>query len=309
MALTTMPSEEPTQPTLSRRPSSLALAGLASIAAGIIHATAAGAHSEHRQTVIAFAATATFQVGWGVWALLRSGRLLALLGAAGNAAAVGGWVLAKTNGISFIDGLEDKEGAQFADTLCAALAGVAALAALATALGLFGLARRAPRPSFVGLAAVAAVAISVPGMVATGSHSHAEGEGEGHGHGAAEEAADGHGHADGAEHASTVPPKPFDPNLPIDLGGVEGVTPEQQTRRRPRPPATARSATRSPVTSTTSSGTPSTTSTRSTPTTPSRSCTTSSATTTARGQRRWKRPCTCCPPAPRSTPCPTSAAR
>jgi hypothetical protein len=228
MALTTMPSEEPTQPTLSRRPSSLALAGLASIAAGIIHATAAGAHSEHRQTVIAFAATATFQVGWGVWALLRSGRLLALLGAAGNAAAVGGWVLAKTNGISFIDGLEDKEGAQFADTLCAALAGVAALAALATALGLFGLARRAPRPSFVGLAAVAAVAISVPGMVATGSHSHAEGEG--HGHGAAEEAADGHGHADGAEHASTVPPKPFDPNLPIDLGGVEGVTPEQQAR-------------------------------------------------------------------------------
>jgi len=223
MALTTMPSEEPTQPTQARRPGTLTVAGLASIAAGIIHATAAGAHSEHRQTVIAFAACAAFQVGWGAWALVRSGRLLALVGAAGNAAAVGGWVLAKTNGISFIDGLEAKEGPEFADTLCAVLAGVAVLAAVATALGIFGLARRPLRPSFVGLAAVATLVISVPGMVAAGNHSHAGGAGHSHG---TEAAADGHSHS----HASTVPPKEFDPNLPIDLSGVEGVTPEQQAR-------------------------------------------------------------------------------
>jgi hypothetical protein len=230
MALTTMPSEEPTQPTEDRKPrtGSLAVAGLASIAAGIVHATAAGAHSEHRQTVIAFAAVAAFQVGWGAWALVRSGRLLALVGAAGNAAAVGGWVLAKTNGISFVDGLEAKEGPEFADTLCAVLAGIAVLAAVATALGIFGLARRTPRPSFVGLAAVATLVISVPGMVSAGNHAHAEGEG-GHAHGAGtgtgEEAADGHSHS-----AAEVPPKPFDPNLPIDLSGVEGVSPEQQAR-------------------------------------------------------------------------------
>lgn len=239
MALTTMPSDQPSDsdpdsssgatPTGSlRRPGTLAIAGLASIAAGIIHATAAGAHSEHRQTVIAFAACAAFQVGWGAWALVRSGRLLALAGAVGNAAAVGGWVLAKTSGISFIDGLEDKEGPQFADTLCAVLAGIAVLAAVAAALGLFGLARRSPRPSFVGLAAVATLAISVPGMVSAGNHSHAGGHGAG-------EAADGHSHgageaADGHGHAGAVPPQEFDPNLPIDLSGVEGVTPEQQAR-------------------------------------------------------------------------------
>jgi len=38
-------------------------------------------------------------------------------------------VLAKTTGISFIDGLETKEGPALADTLCAGLAGVAVLAA------------------------------------------------------------------------------------------------------------------------------------------------------------------------------------
>jgi hypothetical protein len=222
MALTTSPSEEPTQAAPVRRLSPLAVAGLASIAAGIIHATAAGAHSEHRQTVIAFAACAAFQVGWGCWALVRSGRLLALVGAAGNAAAVGGWVLAKTSGISFIDGLETKEGPEFADTLCAVLAGVAVLAAMAAVLGLFGLARRSPRPSFVGLAAVATLAISVPGMVAAGNHTHAHGA-DGHSHG--ETAADGHTH----QHA-VVPPKPFDPDLPIDLSGVPGVTPEEQAR-------------------------------------------------------------------------------
>src|SRR5882672_4268473 len=130
----------------------LTVAGLASLSAGVIHAVAAGNHSEHRQAVIAFAATSIFQVAWGTWALLRSGRLLILLGAAGNAAAVGAWVLAKSNGISFIDGLETKEPAQFADTLCAVLAAVAVLGAVAAALGLFDLGRSATRPSFMGVA-------------------------------------------------------------------------------------------------------------------------------------------------------------
>jgi len=70
-------------------------------------------------------------------------------------------------------------------------------------------------------------------MVATGSHSHAGG---GHGH---EAAADGHAHSDAETAAdghpaghegAVVPPKPYDPALPIDLSGVEGVTPEQQAR-------------------------------------------------------------------------------
>ena len=223
MALTTMPSEEPTQPVQARRLGALAVAGLASIGAGAIHATAVGMHSEHRQAVVAFVCVSVFQIGWGTWALVRSGRLLALLGAAGNAAAVGGWVIAKSSGISFIDGLETAEDPQFADTLCAVLGAVAAVAALAAVLGIFGIGRRTPRPSFVGAAALATVFLSVPGMVAAGNHHHADGEGHTHGDGAA--AAGGHTHT-----ASAVPPKAFDPRLPIDLSGVDGVTPEQQAR-------------------------------------------------------------------------------
>jgi hypothetical protein len=44
-------------------------------------------------------------------------------------------------------------------------------------------------------------------------------------------AAEGDAHSESHEsEASSVPPKKYDPALPIDLGGVEGVTPEQQAR-------------------------------------------------------------------------------
>ncbi len=222
------------------RPSApLIVAALASIVAGGIHATAAGAHSEHRAAVVAFTLTAVFQIGWGALALVRPSRLVALLGAVGNAAALGGWVLAKTSGIGFVTGLDVAEDPQFADTLAAALALVAVVGALLVL-------RPAPSPgaggrrAALGVSAVAAMVLAVPGMVAAGNHSHADGHdhgdgsghdhgGEaaaGHDHGAGDEAAAGHEH--GGHEAAAVAPKPYDPTKPIDLGGVEGVTPEQQ---------------------------------------------------------------------------------
>ena len=219
------PESSPTR--ASTKPDLLSLAGVVSIAAGIIHATAAGAHSEHKQTVWAFAACAVFQIGWGALALLRSGRLLALLGVVGNAAALGGWVLAKTEGISFINGLEEAEGVQFADGLAAGLAAAAVLIALLPLVGT-PLVARQPRLPLLGTAALATIAITLPGMVATGSHSHAGGghdDASAHAHGDAEAATAG-AHDD----HSTMAAKAYDPSLPIDLSGVEGVSPEQQAR-------------------------------------------------------------------------------
>ena len=46
-------------------PTALWWAGLASLGAGAIHATAVGVHSEHRQAAVAFALLAAFQLGWG----------------------------------------------------------------------------------------------------------------------------------------------------------------------------------------------------------------------------------------------------
>lgn len=182
----------------------LAIAGVASIVAGVIHATAAGAHSEHRSTVVAFALLAGFQVGWGTLALAVSQgrRWIALAGAAGNAVAFGGWVLAKTSGIGFVTGLEDAESPQFADTLAAGLALVAVAGAVLAVTRRFSLDRR-----LVGAAAVVAVALGVPGMVSAGSHSHAG----------------GHEHEE-----SATPTKPYDATLPVDFSGVEGITAEQQ---------------------------------------------------------------------------------
>ena len=169
-----------------------------------------------------------FQIGWGAVVLVRPSRSVALVGVAGNLAALGGWVLAKTNGIGFVTGLDVQEGPEFADTLAAALAVVAVVGALVVLLPGLSARLSGRQPALVGLATVAALALTVPGMVAAGSHSHAGGHEHGgdatgheHDHGAAgEESAAGHEHA--GHEAAAVAPTPYDPTKPIDLGGVEG---------------------------------------------------------------------------------------
>src|SRR5258708_7925713 len=111
----------------------LAVAAFASLSAGAIHAAAAGVHSENRAAVVAFSLTALVQLVWAVVAFWRSGRAVAWIGAAINLAAFGGWVLAKTAGISFVKGLDVKESVGFPDTLCAVLAVIAVIGAVLAA--------------------------------------------------------------------------------------------------------------------------------------------------------------------------------
>lgn len=206
----------------------LAVAALASIGAGAIHATAAGAHSEHRQTVWAFAALALLQLGWGILALRRPSRVLAAVGAGLAVVALAGWLAAKTTGIGLVDGLEAAEAVQWSDALAAALAGVALVASV---VAMFGLpAPAALTPMFAALVVVAVL----PGMVLAGSHSHGDAGHDDLAHGADGGHVDGEDHAEGDDHegedheVAVVPPTPYDPALPIDLSGVEGVTPQQQ---------------------------------------------------------------------------------
>ncbi|HEY5873863.1 MAG TPA: hypothetical protein VIT64_01125 [Ilumatobacteraceae bacterium] len=241
--------------------SAMAMAGIASLGAGAIHAAAAGSHSEHRQAVLAFVIVAAFQLGWGALALVRFTSLIALAGVAGNGAALGGWLMAKSSGISFVDGLEAAEGIQFADTLAAAFALLAVVGAIVAFWR--GPVRRGISSFGMFIVAVAGVGVAVltlPAMVSAGGHSHAHGGTDDHGahttapadggsgsgesaaggSGASDAASDGHDHSDeGATDAATggtapppavVPPVPYDPTKPIDLGGVPGVTPEQQAK-------------------------------------------------------------------------------
>ena len=201
-----------------------AVGAFASIGAGAIHAAAIGMHSEHGEAVVAFALLAAFQLGWGVVALTRGSRIAVFVGAVGNALAIAAWALAKTRGIRFIDGLGDAEPVQLADGFAAALAAVAIVSAL---LWLVGGLRVGRLP--VNTAALVVVALTLTAMVATGSHDHAGGEhAAGSGHGAGDVHQDTAGHDDHA--TAVVSPQPYDPTKPIDLGGVEGVTPEQQAR-------------------------------------------------------------------------------
>ena len=208
----------------------LAVAGIASIGAGAIHAAAIGAHGEHRQAVVVFAVLGAFQVGWGALALRRPGRVVAAIGVLGNFVALVGWVLAKTSGIGVVEGLDEVEAVQFADAAAALLAGVAVVTA-AGGLAPSGAIRRSVSSAvsrFVPiLAAVAVIGLAVPSMVSAGGHRHAEGEG---GTAHAHEEAAGTASTDDAHATPAVPPKPYDPTQPIDLGGVPGVTAEQQAR-------------------------------------------------------------------------------
>jgi hypothetical protein len=219
----------------------VAVAAVASLGAGAIHAAAIGAHSEHRQAVITFTIVAAIQIAWGVLALIYPSRLLALSGAVANAALFVGWVLAKTNGISFVKGLDQVERVQLADGAAATLAAIAVLAAITAIVG--GVYPRNPGHSTLGISALVTALLTVPAMVSAGGHTHAHGSGHdatttaaagSHTHGATGSGASGGGNGGGngghTHVPAVVPPKPYDPTKPIDLGGVPGVTPEQQAR-------------------------------------------------------------------------------
>ena len=206
----------------------MTVAAWASIGAGALHATAIGLHAEHRQAALVFTAVAVFQIGWGVVALTRGGRAVAAVGAAGGLAAVVGYALAKTSGIGFIDGLDVAESAQVPDTIAAALA---AITTTVTAAALFPAGAATvfrPVRRLTGVVALfAIVGLTVPALVnaSISTHDHRSETAVG-----ADDHAGHDDHASDEATASAVAPKPYDPTQPIDLGGVDGVTPEQQAR-------------------------------------------------------------------------------
>jgi hypothetical protein len=221
-------------------PGVLRVAAVASLVAGAIHATAAASHTDVRSLAVVFALTAALQLAWGAIALVRSGWAVSLTGVALNGAAVAGWALAKTTGIGFVAGLEAAEGPGFADTLAAALAALAVVLALAALARPETWAAR-PHPTLVGVAGIAALALVVPGVVSAGDHSHDHGGAAGgdHEHAGGGDRGTLHqsggtqemGDMPGMDHdhpSNAVAPKPFTGQLPVDLGGVPGVTPAEQ---------------------------------------------------------------------------------
>ena len=75
-------------PPLTRRLPGLAVAAMASLGAGAIHAAATGIHAEHPELARLFVVVTVAQLGVGLWALLRPTRLAAWAVSGVNAGAV-----------------------------------------------------------------------------------------------------------------------------------------------------------------------------------------------------------------------------
>jgi hypothetical protein len=229
------------------------LQGLASIGAGAIHAAAVGIHAEHATLSRLFAAVAAAQILVGLITLLRGGRTVAAAAALVNGGAVVAWVVTRISDISWIDGLEQSEGPQFADTVCAILGALAVGAAIVTLRGGASRPLRAS-PTRRWLPAVGLAGVTVAAMMSAGTHAHSEGTGHEHGdaeatedpgasttahtHGDETSTTTAHTHGDTSpttaadDHSASgqhgQPTVAYDPTKPIDLSGVPGVTPEQQ---------------------------------------------------------------------------------
>ena len=147
------------------------LQGLASMGAGAIHAAAAGVHAEHATLSRLFVGVAVAQILVGLVTLLRGGRAVAAVTALVNGGAVVAWIVTRVSGISWIAGLEQSEGPQFADTICAALGALAVGAAIVTLRGGMGWTMRAT-PARLGLPAIGVGAVTVVAMMSGATHAH-----------------------------------------------------------------------------------------------------------------------------------------
>ena len=217
------------------------LQGLASVGAGAIHAAAVGIHAEHPTLSRLFVAVAAAQILVGLVTLVRGGRAAAAATAVVNGGAVVAWFVTRVSGISWIEGLEQSEAPQIADTVCAALGVLAVVAAIVTLRSGAGGTMRAT-PARLGLPAIGVAAVTVAAMLSGATHTHSSEPGQDHSHddaadddgatttahphgdGPSTTVADGHDAAAGHEPATVA----YDPTQPIDLSGVAGVTPEQQ---------------------------------------------------------------------------------
>ena len=227
-------------PPLTRRLPGLAVAGVASLGAGAVHAAAAGVHAEHARLAQLFILAAAAQLGVGVWALVRPHRLAAWAVAYVNVIAVGGWLVTRLTGISWIAGLEVREAPQFADTACALMGAIA----IGTAVSASLVGWRPANPARLAVPSLLIAALAVPAMWSGGTHVHSHGE-AGHSHTVDPVTGDtvAHDHPADPVTGDTVAhdhpadpvaaagwPRPWDPAVGIDLSGVPGVSVDQQLR-------------------------------------------------------------------------------
>lgn len=173
----------------------LSLAAVASAAAGLVHAAAAGTHAGDRALAVLLAVFAVAQVAWAAVAALHASRAVAAAGVALNGVALGAWVASRTTGLPVIDALREAEDVGAQDLAAAVLALAAVLGAGAALV----VPRRLALPPVLAALGVAVLVLpAVPAMAA--GHGHGGDDHEAAAHDASPEAA--HAAADHADQDS-----------------------------------------------------------------------------------------------------------
>lgn len=205
---------------------------IAGVGAAAVHFGYAPAHLDVNTVQgVFFLTVAWLQLGWALALAKRPSPLVYRLGILLNAVVLGVWLVSRTTGIS-----GDVEPFGFPDIVASGLAAF-------IVIGSFGpLVRRLPgrqlrnvtSGAVLGACTLAVTALVSASMVPSlsgheaGAHG---GSGSPTGEIAAAAGGDHHGGtaqaATGAAHVASVA-VPYDPEMPIDLGGVAGVTPKQQ---------------------------------------------------------------------------------
>jgi hypothetical protein len=145
----------------------LTTAALASGAAGLVHAAAAGTHTGDGVMVALLAGTAAAQLGWAALAVARPGRPTAALGVVLGAVLVGAWLASRTTGWPVIGALAEPASVGTQDSIAAVLGTLSAVLAGLAAAGL-----TAPRLLRSAPVGVALLALAVPGVMADHDHGH-----------------------------------------------------------------------------------------------------------------------------------------
>ncbi len=182
---------------VTRLTTSVLVAAVASVGAGLVHAAAAGTHNDDVTLAWMFALCAAAQIGWAAAVVAWPRRSLLVVGVVLNAGCVAVWALTRTVGLwGALAGVE-AVGAQ--DLVAAALGAVAAGGAAVALAGSVRrrdgatAARRLDAPA-VGVAAMLVLALAVPAMAATHSHGDADHD---HGDGGEQVEVAAHAHPDG----------------------------------------------------------------------------------------------------------------
>jgi len=195
---------------LSSESRAVALAGLAVVGAGVIHLATAVAERDRGAVLVGLALFGALQVAWGAGFVGHSTKRSEAAGCLLAAISVTGWLVAVGTGAPVAVGIPD--------AIAAGLSGVVLIVFARRWVQGNPPATARRSPGWHGVAAVVAIAVSTVGAVAALPSTTDDRR-------SGPDAAQASGEEIVERATGGVPP--YDPDLPLDLGGVVGVTGSQ----------------------------------------------------------------------------------